>query len=62
MKKGNIEREVMTMYETKLTDKQEINEKIHVVTKYTVTLPPHHISLVPLTLICYAGNIQTKHY
>ena len=31
----------MIMYKTKLTDKQQINEKICVVTKYTVTLPPY---------------------
>ena len=36
------------MYETKLTDKQDMTEKIYVVTKHTVTLPPDHISVVPL--------------
>ena len=50
----------MTMYKTKLTDKQEINEKTHVVAKHTVTLPPHHMSIVPLTPINYTGNIQAN--
>ena len=58
--KGNTERQVRTMYKTKLTNKQEINETTHVVTKHTATLSPHHISLVPLTPINYIGNIQTN--
>ena len=58
MKRCNTERQVMTMYENKLTDKQEINEKIHVVTMYTVTLQPYHISIVPLTPINYPGKIH----
>ena len=40
MKKGNVERQVMTMYKTKLVDKQDMKEQTHVVTTYTVTLPP----------------------
>ena len=60
MKKGNTERQIMTMYETKLADKQEINEKSYVVTKYTVTFPPHQISIVSLTPINYTENIQTN--
>ena len=47
------------MYKTKLTDEQGKNEKIHVVTKHTAVLPPHHISIVPLTQIYYTENIQT---
>ena len=60
MKKGNIERQVMTMYKTKLTDKQETNGKIFVVTQHTVTLPPYHISIVPLMAINYAANMHTN--
>ena len=37
----NTERQVMTIYETKLTEKQETNEKSHVVTENTVTLLPY---------------------
>ena len=37
-----------------------MNEKIHVVTKHTATLPPHHISIVPLSPINYTENIQTN--
>ena len=48
MKKGNSERKVTTMHEIELTDNQERNKKIHVVTKHTVTLPPYHISIVSL--------------
>ena len=60
MKKGNVKRQVMTMYEAKLGDKQHLKEKTHVVTTYTVTLPPHYISIVLLTPINYTRNMQTN--
>ena len=60
MKKGNSERQVMTIYETKLTDEQEANEKIHVVTKHTVTIPPYPISIMSLTPINHTKSIQTN--
>ena len=60
MKKGNSERQVMTMYKTKSTDKQERNEKICTVTKYTVTLPIFHISIVPLKPINHIESIETN--
>ena len=60
MKKGNTGRQVMTMYETKLTDKQERNEKICIVTKHTVSLQSDHISIIPLTPINYMESIQTN--
>ena len=60
MQKGNRERQVITMYGTKVPDKQDIIEKTLVVTTHTVTLPPNHISMVPLTLIHYTGNIQSN--
>ena len=47
--KGNTERQVMTMYEIKLPDKQDMNEKTWVVTTHIVTLLLHHISMVALT-------------
>ena len=59
-KKGNSERQVMTIYEMKLTDKQERNEKIHVVTKHTIIIPPYHISIVPLPSINHTENIKTN--
>ena len=37
-----------------------MKEKMHVVTTHTVTLPPHHISIVPLTPINHTENIQTN--
>ena len=43
-----------------LTDKQETNEKICVVTQHTVTLLPNYISIVPLKPIHYAANLHTK--
>ena len=60
MKRCNSERQLMTMYETKLTDKQERNEKSQKVTNHTVTISPYHISVVPLTAINYIGSIQTN--
>ena len=57
MKKGNSERQVMTMYETELTDKQERNERIHIETNYTVTISHYYISTVPLILINHTGSI-----
>ena len=59
MKRGNTERQAMTMYETKLTDKQWIKEKICVVTKHAVILPPCHISIMLFTPINYSGTTQT---
>ena len=59
MKKGNTEKQVMTMNEIKLTDKQKGNEKICVVTKHTVTLPPYHCTIVPLTPVNDTESIQT---
>ena len=50
----------MTMYKTKVTDKNDMNEKICVVTKHTVTLTPNHSSISPLTPINYTGSIQTN--
>ena len=47
------------MYETKFADKQEINEKIDVVTKHSYFATPH-ISIEPLTPINYKENIQTN--
>ena len=40
MKKGNVERQVMTIHETKLVDQQDMGEKTHVVTTHTVTFHP----------------------
>ena len=57
MKKGNSQRQVMTISETKLLYKQEINEKICVVTKHTVTHLPYYISIVPLTSINHTESI-----
>ena len=48
----------MTIHEPELTNKQETDAKIHVITKSTVTLPPKHISIVPLTPINYSGKIH----
>ena len=59
MKKGNAERQVMTKYETKLVDKQDMKEKTHEVATHTATFPPHHTSIVPLTSTHYTWNIQT---
>ena len=50
----------MTMCESKLTDKQEKNGKIHIEIKHTVTFMPYHISVVPLTPINYTESIQTN--
>ena len=44
---GSIERHLMAKHEPKLTIKQGRDEKMHVVTKNTVTLPPNHITIVP---------------
>ena len=49
----------MTIHESKLTNKQEKGKKIHVITKSTVTLPPHHISIIPLTPTDYPHKIHT---
>ena len=49
----------MTIYEPKLPGKQMIGEKIHVITKSTVTLPPHHISIIPLISINYPNKKHT---
>ena len=51
---------LLNIHEPKLTNKQETNEKICVVMKSTVTLPPHHISIVPLTPINYPDKIHTN--
>ena len=59
MKKGNIDGKVMAIHEPKLTNKQETDDKICVMTKSTVTLPPHHISIVSLTAINYPGKVHT---
>ena len=56
---GNMERRVMTIHESKLTNKQETDEKNHIITKSTVTLSPHHISMVPLTLTNYSSKKHT---
>ena len=47
MKKASIERHVMTIQEPKLTIEHERDEKMCVVTRITVALPPHHITIVP---------------
>ena len=60
MKKGNSERQAMTMNETKLTDKQERDKNICVVTNHTVTISPYHISIVPLTPINQIRSIYTN--
>ena len=60
MKKGTIERHVMTIHEPKLTNEQETNEKICIVMKSMVTFPPHHISIAPLTPINYPDKIHTN--
>ena len=60
MNKGSIERHVMTIHDPKLTNKQKRNEKIHVVRKSTVTLPPHNISIVPLPSINYPDIMHTN--
>ena len=49
----------MTIHEPKLTNKQETYEKICVITKSRVTLPPHHISIVPLMPVNHPGKIHT---
>ena len=51
---------IMTLHEPILTIGLEIDEKIHVVTKSTVTLPPHHIAVVPLTPINYPDKMQAN--
>ena len=50
----------ITIYETKLTDEQEKNGVICLITQHTVTLPPHHMSIVPLTPINYTANMHTN--
>ena len=59
-KKGNIERQVITIPQSELTDKQVIGRKIDIKTKSTITLPPHHISIVPLTSMNFPNKIQTN--
>ena len=49
MRMVTTERQVMTTYEPKSTNKQETDGKFHIIRKSTVTLPPHHFSIVPLT-------------
>ena len=61
-KKGKIGRQVMTMHEPKIMDKQVIGEKIYIITKSTVTLTPDHISIAPLTSINYSNKIHTDTY
>ena len=48
----------MAIHEPQLTIEQERDEKIHIVTKTTVTLPPHQITIVPLTPINYPDKIH----
>ena len=56
---GNIEMQIMIIHESELTDKQVTGEKICIITKSTVTLPQHHISIVLLTSINYSNKIHT---
>ena len=56
--RGNTERQVMTIQEPELTDKQVKGDNICVINKTTVTLLPHHISIVPLTSINYPNKIH----
>ena len=44
MKKYNIERQVITIHESELTNKQETDVKCCVVTKSPITLPPLHLN------------------
>ena len=44
----------MTIHELKLTDKQEIC----LIAKITVTLLPHHMSVLPLTSTDYPNKIH----
>ena len=42
MKKGNSEKQVITICERALAVKQEMNERMCVVTSHTVTISPYH--------------------
>ena len=59
IRKCNIERQVLNIYEPEHLDKQAIGEKIWVITKSTVTLPPLHMSIAPVTSINYPNKILT---
>ena len=50
----------MTMYETKLTDQQERNEKINIGPITQLLFHLYDISIVPLSPINHIGSIQTN--
>ena len=49
----------MMIHKPKLANKQGTGERIHVITKSTLTLLPHHISIVLFTPVNYPGKIHT---
>ena len=61
LKKSNSERQVMTMYETELTDKQERTEKYHIVSNHTVTILPYYISIVQFNTNKQHRKYTNKH-
>ena len=53
MKICNVERQVITMYETKLVDKQDMKTKTHVVATHTVICHPSHLNSTSITTILH---------
>ena len=48
MKKSDSEQQVLTQIVTSVVEKQVKDEQICLVTNHTMTIPPYHISIMPL--------------
>ena len=59
-KKGIPEKQVMTLFETQLAERQIIYERTHIVAGHTITIPPYHNSIIPLQPVnhTFETNLQ----